>query len=158
MITQERLKEILRYDAETGNFHWVNPAGRCGRYPAGSIAGSFDRKGYRTIFINGRPHKAHRLAWLYAYGELPDQLDHINRVKSDNRLQNLRPANSAQNSGNVGLRSDNTSGYRGVSFIPKLNKYQARCHHTSIGFFDTDLEADQAAREFRARKYGEFAA
>ena len=68
---------------------------------------------------------AHRLAWLYVHGAWPEkQLDHINRDKDDNRINNLREVDNKQNQENVGLWSHNTSGYRGVS-VRRNGTFQA---------------------------------
>jgi hypothetical protein len=158
MITQERLQELLDYEPGTGNFRWRRNAGRYGRIAAGSIAGSVNDRGYVIIVIDGENYRAHRLAWLYMHGKFPSQLDHANRVKSDNRISNLRIVDNEENSANVGLRKDNTIGHRGVSFVPKLNKYQARYNKLSIGFFETAAEAGSAAFEFRKSKFREIAA
>jgi len=78
MITQAGLKELLNYNPETGDFAWVKS-----KKPAGGISSY----GYRRIIIDGKEHKAHRLAWLYTHGVFPeDQIDHINGVRHDNRI------------------------------------------------------------------------
>lgn len=113
MITQEELKEHLHYDPETGVFTWLKPTSN--RVKKGSIARNKDKAGYRIISIKCQQYKAHRLAWLYVYGEFPAGiLDHINRVKSDNRISNLREASKAENAVNTGIRKNNTTGYTGV--------------------------------------------
>jgi len=113
MITKERLISVLDYDKETGHFRWkIN--GR-GRIKIGAIAG-YNQKGYLGISIDGRTYGAHRLAWLYVYGSFPnDELDHINQVKNDNRLCNLRDVNHIDNVRNQFIpRKHNKSGFIGV--------------------------------------------
>lgn len=88
--TAERLREVLDYDPCTGVFTWKAPSGR--RVKVGSQAGRIT-DGYRRIGVDGAQARAHRLAWLYVYGELvPDGyvIDHINGDRSDNRISNLR--------------------------------------------------------------------
>jgi hypothetical protein len=94
-LTAERLREILGYDPETGLFTRLV---RTGRIRAGEVAGTAHSRGYRSIVIDGRVYLSHRLAWLYVHGEWPpEQIDHINRNRADNRLVNLRAAKQSQN-------------------------------------------------------------
>lgn len=112
-LTQARLKELLHYDPETGNF--TNRITRGARSKAGNRTGSFDAAGYWIIRLEGTSHKAHRLAFLYLEGQLPSELvDHRNRIKHDNRWRNLRRANAELNRYNTDLRVDNVSGCSGV--------------------------------------------
>ena len=87
-LTAERLREQLRYDAETGVF--TRRVGR-GHARAGDMAGTVHRTGYVRISIDGGKYTAHHLAWLYVHGVWPsDQIEHINRKRSDNRLVDLK--------------------------------------------------------------------
>ena len=96
MITQKRLKEVLDYDPCSGLFtrkckSKKQPFGKGSQKDIGSVCGTQDAKGYIGISIDGKRYAAHRLAWLYVTGCWPsDQIDHINRVKSDNRACNIR--------------------------------------------------------------------
>jgi hypothetical protein len=112
-LTQERLKELLKYDSETGMFYWL--VSTSNRVKAGEPAGSISN-GYRIIMVDKRAYRAHRLAWLYAFGSFPvNQIDHIDRDRLNNRICNLRQATNQQNSQNVSRpRSNNKSGYLGV--------------------------------------------
>ena len=148
MITQKRLKELLDYDPETGVFTWR--VGRTGTAKNGSVAGSFDSDGYSQIKVDNRLYKSHRLAWLYVHGEFPlHQIDHINRVRTDNRIENLRPATNLENHQNQSKRRDNTSGVVGVYWHKRDRKWQASIRlngrHIHIGCFDT-IEKAAAAR------------
>lgn len=147
-ITQERLKSLLTYDPDTGEFCWRADCGA--RAKAGSAAGSRNSEGYVQIQIGGKKHKAHRLAWLLTYGETPPEIDHINRVKHDNRLANLRPATHAENGQNQNRPKNNTSGAIGVGFHKRSGKWRARITRSGklrdIGYFDTK-EAATAARK-----------
>jgi HNH endonuclease len=96
-LTQKQLKDFLLYDLDTGVFTWIKAPGyrntRIGL--VGKAAGRLHHDGYIGIVFKGRWYGAHRLAWFYAYGVWPqDQLDHINGIRSDNRLCNLREANA----------------------------------------------------------------
>ena len=101
-------------------------------------------RGYVLISIDGTRYPAHRLAWLYIYGQWPNgQIDHINRNPSDNRIVNLREATVAENGHNAGLRIDNTSGFKGVHRHRNLlaRPWQARIkfgsRRISLGYFET---------------------
>lgn len=95
-ITQSRLKELLDYNPETGCFTWL-VSRQC--VQKGDPAGSLHKaKGYIFIRADLARYAAHRLAWLYVYGEWPKkEIDHINGVRSDNRIENLRDVTHAMN-------------------------------------------------------------
>src|SRR6185369_10895033 len=86
-----------------------------------------NHQGYWRIFIYGKAYLGHRLVWLYVYGEWPrGDIDHVNRTRSDNRLCNLRVATRSQNLGNMGRRPVNTSGYKGVTWHKRAEKWLAQ--------------------------------
>jgi hypothetical protein len=125
MLTQERLKELLDYDPETGVF--TRKVRTTSKIHVGDAAGGLDSKGYLLIRVDGKRYIAHRLAWLYIHGCWPDKdLDHINRIKTDNRIGNLREVTKAQNQWNTSSYKNNTSGYPGVSWHRKDKKWRAR--------------------------------
>ena len=146
-LTQERLKQLLAYDPETGVFNW-----RVNRRPTiriGDVAGC-TRDGYAIIKIDQCIYMAHRLAWLYVHGCWPTQdIDHINRVRSDNRLANLRECSRAENCQNTAARFGNTSGHKGVSWVAKRQKWLAQIviggKNVNLGRYTT-LEDAIAAR------------
>ena len=137
-ITQERLKQILVYHPETGVFTW-----RIGRpkASAGAVAGGLNWKGYWMICVDGKKYRAHRLAWLYCYGEMPKvSIDHINHNKLDNRVENLRQVTNSENHRNMGMQSNNKTGYRGVSYAKERGKFVARIKdgnvYRGLGYFN----------------------
>lgn len=152
MITAERLRELLDYDPLTGQFRWLIQR-QCVR--AGSVAGSVGRRGYRTIGVERKTYRANRLAWFHFYGIWPTyEIDHINRVKDDNRIANLRDSTGGENSQNVvSPRSDNTSGYRGVTVSG--NRWRAQIavggKNIHLGQFDTPEEAARAYQVAKER-------
>ena len=152
-ISQTYLKERLHYDASTGVFTWINPKRRDMR--PGDVAGTVS-KGYELIMIVGVKFFAHRLAWMYTYGHWPrNDIDHINGVKTDNRLINLRDIPRAQNVQNQKrAHKDSQTGIKGVSINPKTGKYVARiCTNGKplhIGSFD-DMESASLARREHER-------
>jgi hypothetical protein len=125
-LTQDRLRDALRYDSESGEFIWNIPS----RYKPeliGAKAGSVSRYGYIEIRIGRRLYKAHRLAWLYVHGRWPDDaLDHIDGNRQNNRIANLREASYAENSQNHSLRRNNSSGHQGVCFDALRGKWVAQ--------------------------------
>lgn len=107
-VTRALLLELFDYDKETGFF--IRKVNRQ-RGRAGDIAGTL-KEGYIRIIINNERCLAHRLAWMYVYGEWPSgEIDHINRIRSDNRISNLRICTRQQNCNNTDLNSNNTSGH-----------------------------------------------
>jgi HNH endonuclease len=117
MITQKRLKELLRYDLKTGEFFWRVSPGK--RLFVGKRAGSLDRQSYLVIRIDYKIYRAHRLAWLYVHGKFPKgQLDHKNRKRADNRISNLRIATQSQNMVNAPIHRDHKhSNFKGVTKV-----------------------------------------
>jgi hypothetical protein len=110
-LTQARLQDLVKYDRDTGIFTWNMTRRRC---RSGDKAGCSMQNGYAGIRLDDTLYTAHRLAWLYVHGEWPArQLDHVNGVRADNRLCNLREATNAQNAQNR-KRVDNKSGFPGV--------------------------------------------
>ena len=158
-LTQERLKELLVYDPETGLFTWkVSPAASV---KIGDTAGSLNSPRYCQIRIEGYAYLAHRLVWLYVHGNFPSaQIDHINGGKNDNRLANLRLATGRQNQANIGVGPRNSSGFKGVCWKKQAQKWYAygslNGKPKHLGRFDT-AEAASAAYEAFAKSYhGEF--
>lgn len=139
-LTAERVRELFHYDPQTGVFtRRVSRQGQHGK--VGAIAGGIKPSGYRVIWI-GANFMAHRLAWLYVYGKWPaGQVDHINRVRDDNRIANLRVVTHAQNMENRKVQRNNTSGYTGVYPDRGGRRWQARISSNGkwlyLGYFKT---------------------
>ena len=128
-MTQDDLKELVTYDQHTGVFVRIKKTSN--RINMQGATGWKDRDGYIEMTLAGRRCKAHRMAWLYMTGELPNgEIDHINRVKDDNRFCNLRDVGRMENELNKGIQSNNTSGYKGVSHHKQSGKWEAYvCSH-----------------------------
>ena len=146
---QQRLKEVLHYDPETGVFTWLVATGS--RIKVGDVAGYVQPGGYRYIGIDKRRHLAHRLEWLYVHGDWPpEQLDHKNRSRSDNWITNLRLAAPAENNQNLSLARNNTSGHQGVCWAKAKGKWTAQIavnnKNICLGYF-TDISEAIAVRE-----------
>lgn len=154
-LTAEYLRSVLHYDQETGIF--TRKVSTSNSVKAGDVAGCPGGDGYLQITVCSRKYQAHRLAWLYIHGSWPkDQLDHVNRVRTDNRISNLREVTNKQNMQNAGKRSDNTSGHPGVSWHKQRSKWRAQIEHNQkrihLGYF-TDIEDAIAARKAAEKLY-----
>lgn len=104
MLTQDRLKELMRYDEETGIL--TRRVSTSSNARAGDIAGSKDKDGYLVIRIDKKLYRAHRLAFLYVYGRFPEEFtDHINGIRDDNRISNLREVTRQENMQNQKKRT-----------------------------------------------------
>lgn len=157
-LTAEILRELLTYNPETGVF--VRRV-TLGKIKAGMVAGSPSSHGYLLISVAGTRYKAHRLAWLYVYGEWPkEDIDHINRVTSDNRICNLREATDHQNLWNMKKPITNSSGYKGVSYHALTGKWRVRFRRDGkeqfIGLFHSKEIAFEVYKEEITRVRGEF--
>lgn len=154
-LTAEYLRSILDYDPETGIFTWK--VSTSNSVKAGGITGCPNGLGYLRIKVLSRAYRAHRLAWLHHFGEWPkDQLDHINRNRSDNRIANLREVTNKQNHQNKSKPSNNTSGHPGVSWHRRISKWIAKITHNQkqihLGYFSI-LEDAIAARKAAEKLY-----
>jgi len=156
-MTQSRLRELLDYDPTTGIF--VRKVKSNKNTIIGSIAGGINiSNGYAYIRVDKKRYRAHRLAWLYMFGVFPkNEIDHINHIKLDNRISNLREATSLDNSRNSSRRKSNTSGTTGVSWYSKTNKWVARIKingkNIYLGYFKEKKDAIRA-RKIAENKYG----
>jgi hypothetical protein len=154
MLTQQQLKEHLFYDPNTGIFIREKTSGR---HKKGNLLGTVNIKGYVVIRIQDKLHLAHRLAWLYVYGKFPsDVLDHINRNKTDNRIDNLREIYAGQNSENTLISKANRSGLKGVGWYAPSKKWRSKItvnrKTVHLGHFDNKEDA-HLAYCYAAKKY-----
>ena len=148
MITQARLKKLIKYDPETGVFRWK--VATTNSVKAGDVAGCKNPYGYIQIRIDGKIYRAHRLAWLFVHGYFPEhQIDHANGVRDDNRLCNLREVTQACNMQNCKKQINNSTGMPGVYWNKAAGKYLAQIwihgKHKYLGYYD-DLENAALAR------------
>lgn len=163
MITQEYVKEVLDYNTATGIFVWKKRdithfktkrafTNWNNRY-AGEVAGTKKPdSGYVIISINKQMFRAHRLAWLYVYGENPkNQIDHINGVRDDNRLENLRDTQQGENHKNKRLLCSNKTGYHGIT-IHKNGRYRVHAWKQNVqqhlGYYKNIEDAVDARKKF----------
>jgi hypothetical protein len=149
-----RLRELLTYNPETGEFHWLpRDDGRWNGRWAGQRAGSASKRGYRHLsFGAAGPISEHLVAWAYMTGSWPAKgvlLDHRNGDCGDNRWANLREASAGENSRN----RKTSSAFKGVR-ATKSGRYRA---HITLGVYDTPEEAARAYDEAAKMWHGDFA-
>lgn len=156
MIDASRLRQILEYDPETGVWRWQACHQRYG-WPAGCR----NKAGYLRIHVGGKLEYAHRLAFLYMTGEMPDQVDHIDGDRANNAWRNLRETDASRNAANAKLARNNKVGLKGVSWCQSANRYQASIccqkQQRHLGFFDSPEAAHAAYVVAANRLFGEFA-
>lgn len=169
-ITAENVRVLFDYNPETGELIWrprplrLKTARTDRTFNtnfAGKVAGHFDDKGYMRL-VGYDPDRAHRIIWLYAYGFVPDcEIDHINGIRNDNRLCNLRLATRAENTRNAFRRTDNRSGHRGVAWEEDTKRWRAYLNFDGkrhyLGRFVTLEEAIKARCSAADLLHGEFA-
>lgn len=148
MLTQEILKDILRYDPETGIFIRLKDTYHR-KFKKDEIAGTLHSDGCVVIGIKGKYYKAHRLAFLYMEGEFPPHgVDHKDGKRNNNRWSNLRKATCSDNNQNLALRTKSKSGHIGVSFSNERKKWVAQIQvhgkHKYLGRFEKIEDAIDA--------------
>lgn len=161
ILTADRLKEVINYNPETGEFRRLDRYGKPDH--CGAIRTRLNRhtKQYLLIGVDGTQYLAHRLAWLYVYGEWPSpQIDHINGDGLDNRLTNLRLASPSQNRVNADAQKHSRSGVRGIHAI-KSGIYRVQLQKDGrsfhVGYFDNFYDAITARNEAYRQIHGSFA-
>ena len=145
----ERVREILKYDPDTGVLSWRRNE-KVSRKVRGKVAGLLNPNGYRVIRINGSNYRAHRLAWLISEGEDPGslQVDHINGLRDDNRRENLRVVTHSEN-------QHNQRQAKGYHFHSWARKWRASIRLNGkgvhLGYYTTEEEARTAYVEAKAK-------
>lgn len=145
------LREILDYNPETGIFTWK--FGNKRNTKPNQIAGSIHPQGYRFICVKNKNYRAHRLAWMYVYGSFPEvQIDHINGIKDDNRIVNLRIATHAEN-------QQNKHSSKGYSWHKTRQLWEAYIRingkKSTLGYFEKEEDA-KMARTIAKQKHHSF--
>lgn len=140
-MNRKKLESYVLYDKHNGFFKYRN---------SGRTVDNRNQSGYVRVSIDGKRYLAHRLAWIWCNGDIPEgmEIDHINQVKHDNRIVNLRLGTSRDNKRNRALQSNNTTGINGVSYDKKNNAYEANIKvdgkKVFLGYYDTEAEAKAA--------------
>jgi len=158
-IDTEILSKWIDYNHETGIFTWKLSIGRA---KAGKIAGNINRHGYREINFNNKNYLAHRVAYSLVHGDISDKfIDHINGVRDDNRICNLRAASREENQRNAKRRKDNKTGIKGVKYVERDKHYVAVISNggkqITLGCFKNIEDAKSAREDAALKLHGEFA-
>lgn len=155
MLTQEELKKYVTYDPVDGLFRSTGI--KYSNKKQGDVVGTLHKtKGYIYLAVKHKTYRAHRLAFLYMIGTLPEQqVDHINQIKSDNRWINLRDVSGAVNSQNKPLYRTNKSGHKGVVWNKNRLKWQVNCRANKTTVYGGLHEDKEAAILLAATIYSE---
>lgn len=154
-ITPARAAELLAYDPETGILQWKERSARC--IAIGDVAGALKQDGYISVSIGRRSYPAHHIAWAITHGEWPHMIDHINGVKSDNRIYNLRVSDIKHNTQNQrrAHKSNLSSGILGVHFYARTGRWRATIwadgRNHFLGYHATADKAQQVYLEAKRR-------
>jgi hypothetical protein len=156
VLATEKLRSLLTYDPETGEFRWRDDVKHSRK---GKVAGRINKHGYLQISIDGRRYQGHRLAHLYMTGEMPPvDVDHRGSNRADNRWSELRPATNRQNCHN---RRPTKGRPKGVTLHRKSGRWQAQIKIAGkskyLGLFDTPEAAHVAYAAAATAAFGEFA-
>jgi hypothetical protein len=159
-LTQDFLRETFSY--HEGSLYWKQyKKGLRNKCALGYRAGHLGKLGYRQVEVDGVAHPEHRMVWIFFNGECDKTIDHINGVKNDNRIENLRPATKAQNAWNVRTSRANKSGTKGVCFRKDRNAWVATISYCGrsiyLGYFKTRELADEFVDLARGMIHGNFA-
>jgi len=156
-IDQNYLQELFVYS--DGNLIWKNTSGR--HNCAGKVAGRLTPYGYVSVEVNGKPHQAHRLIWVYHNGNTDFYIDHINGIRSDNRIENLRPCTKTQNAHNRKKCKRNSTGVKGIRLRSDSGKFEARItlnkKRVVLGSYENLEFAELVVIMAREKYHGDFA-
>lgn len=169
---QDTLLKLLRYEPETGRLFWrrrsvemfgagnQTPERNCAAWNKkydGAEAFTAKSNGYLVGAVDRRKLYAHRVIWVMTHGEWPEEIDHINGDRTDNRLANLRHVDRTENGKNTAISRRNTSGVMGVSLTPCGARWQVYIHHQgqrkSLGHY-VDFDQAVRVRKEAERRYG----
>lgn len=149
------------FEYKEGELYWKTVSSHS-TPKVGELAGDYC-KGYRRVRLLKKSYSVHRIIWELHNGEIPFgfQIDHINRVKDDNRIENLRLATHQENNRNKDYQSNNKLKLKGIHWVSRIQKYKASIKigkvSKHLGYFRTIEEASQVYQEASKELHGEFA-
>jgi len=156
MIDHQYLKQILHYNPNTGLWTWLQAISN--KVVIGNVAGTKTPWGYIRITVHQEKYMAHRLAWFYMTGEWPpEEIDHKDLVRDNNKWDNLRLATSSQNKANRKEQRNNTSGHKGIDWDTRRSKWRTRVADKHIGYYDSFDMAVEKYRETAKDQFEEYA-
>jgi len=154
MITHKRIRYLFHCDSRGNMVRRVSVRGS----NAGTVIGTMKPKGYLVAVVDGKMYRVHHLVWFWHHGSWATELDHINRIRHDNRIENLRLCTHTQNLGNMRPRVHQ---YKGVTFCKSTNRWRAQItvnySHVCLGRHDTIEDAARAYNQAARDHFGEFA-
>lgn len=157
-LTQEYLQSI--FDYKDGELYWKKKTSKESNISIGDKAGSKNNHGYIQVYIKNKLYKVHRVIFLMHHGYLPTYIDHINCIKNDNRIENLRPATKSQNAINTKTRKNNTSNAKNVYWHKASKKWFVQLtvngKQKSFGYYHDFELAELVAIEARDKYHGKF--
>jgi hypothetical protein len=156
-VTKEVASEYFGHTE--GVLFWKKSTGP--RAIVGEKIQTLSSHGYVALTFMGKAYKAHQIIFLLHHGYIPTEIDHINNIRSDNRIENLRPVSRSMNCANQSIQKRSASGYKGVTKVERLKKWRARIKHLQneiyLGLFDTAEAAAEAYNKKAAELFGSFA-
>lgn len=151
------LTSTFSYNPVTGFLTRIKGSTKSSR----AACGSKSANGYMSVRVDGVLYSVHRIIWKITTGEEPMHLDHINGIRTDNRIVNLREVSRNENNRNIGISPRNTSGYAGVTFVKSSKKWTAQLKinrkQISGGYFINKIDAVLAFNALAIKLHGEFA-
>ena len=153
------LERILVYVPESGKLFWLKNDLRSKqwntRYGGKEAFTSFTNAGYKHGAINNKNYLAHRVIYKIVYDLEPEEIDHKDGNKNNNKIENLRPSDKSKNQMNSSKRSSCSSVYKGVYFSNGRNKWVSSCNRKHIGYFESELDAAIAYNKMSLEEFGE---
>jgi hypothetical protein len=162
--TPDTIRYLFDYREDGNLTRKIKPNNRASRMtPIGDAVGTTDSRGYKTVQVDGKLHKVHKLIYIYHNGEVPSNLiiDHIDGDPTNNRIENLRAVTQSQNSCNRKKSTHNKSGVKGVCRHKKSGKwivgitYNKKKYHG--GLFSSLEDAEARVKQLRKEIHGEYA-
>lgn len=156
-INKRYVDNLIAYDSTSGKAFWKLDKGKARK---GDEIKNIGSSGYIKLKIDNKSYQLHRIVWLIVYGEMPvETIDHINRNKLDNRIENLRLATKRQQMQNRCITKNNTSGVCGVHWVQRDKKWRAVIGDNKkkiyLGCYVSKLEAAKAVADAK-KQYHEF--